>query len=270
MPDLKTQMGDYFEHVVERVTVEDILQERVDARLTQPVRGRTVARGMPGWLYGLTAAVVILFLGFIGWVAVDNGDVEERQTASTHVTSSSVDPNAIASQTVDGVSFSFVIPAQGWELFDGVFMSKSTQGPQGAEAIIYWARFPEGALASACASVDIWPPPYSAAGLAAAVASVPGIELISGPSDVTVGGLPAKHVALVVREDTGCDPGFFFNWRAQMGGAIWDRTYLGDTINVWIVDVDGTRLFIAGATHPDALSYVAEEIEQIIESIRFD
>ncbi|HEX6222568.1 MAG TPA: hypothetical protein VF115_15860, partial [Acidimicrobiia bacterium] len=161
--------------------------------------------------------------------------------------------------------------AQGWEVFDGVFMSKSTQGPQGAEAIIYWARFPEGALASACASVSaFWPQPPSAAALAAAVASMSGIELISGPSDVTVGGLPAKHVALVVREDTGCDPGFFYNWRAQTGGAIWDRTFLGDTINVWIVDVDRTRLFIAGATHADARPDVWEEIQQIIDSIRFD
>ena len=267
MPDLKTDLGDYFDRVVERVTVEEILEERVDARLTQPVRGRTVARGLPGWLYGLTAAVVILFLGFIGWMAANNADIEERQTGST---SSSVNPDAIASQTVDGVSFSFVIPAQGWEVNDSVFMSKSTRGPQGAEAIIYWARFPEGALASACASVDIWPSPYSAADLAAAVASVSGIELISGPSDVTVGGIPAKHVALVVREDTGCDPGFFYNWRAPMGGAIWDRTYIGDTINVWIVDVDGTRLFIAGATHADAGADIWEEIAQIVESIRFE
>jgi hypothetical protein len=38
---------------------------------------------------------------------------------------------------------------------------------------------------------------------------------------------------------------------------------------VWIVDVDGTRLFIEGDTHKYAGSDLEREIHQIVRSIRF-
>ena len=65
-------------------------------------------------------------------------------------------------------------------------------------------------------------------------------------------------------------PGFFYNWKAKLGGALWTETKPGDTIRVWIVDVDGTLLFIAGETKPDAGSEVKREMKQIVGSIRFD
>ena len=54
----------------------------------------------------------------------------------------------------------------------------------------------------------------SAAKLATAVSRAPGTKLVRGPSDVTLGGRPAKHVVLTVRKNVGCDPGFFYTWRA--------------------------------------------------------
>jgi len=102
------------------------------------------------------------------------------------------------------------------------------------------------------------------------VATAPGIELVTGPSDVTVGGRDAKHVVVIVRGDVGCDPGSFCNWKAKLGGALWTETKPGDTIRVWIVDVDGTLLFIAGVTKPDAGLNAEQEIPQIVGSIRFD
>jgi hypothetical protein len=85
-----------------------------------------------------------------------------------------------------------------------------------------------------------------------------------------VGGRPAKHVVLTVREDVGCDPGFFYTWRDVYGGALWPTTGVGDTIRVWIVDVDGTRLFIAAETTEAATDGLEKEIQQIIRSIRFE
>ena len=108
----------------------------------------------------------------------------------------------------------------------------------------------------------------SAADLAAAVSAAPGTKLLTGPSNVTVGGRPAKQVALTVREDVGCDPGFFYRWRAVYGGAFWLQTGVGDTIRVWIVDVHGTRLFIeAEIIYGFGLK---QEVQQIVESIRFE
>jgi hypothetical protein len=173
------------------------------------------------------------------------------------------------SLTVDGVPFSFIVPNGGWEPFSSFFMSKSFRGPQGAEALIFWATFPGGALAESC-DLDTPPNGRSAADLATAVSTAPGTELVTGPSDVTVGGRAAKHIVVTVREKLGCDPGFFYHWKAKMGGALWLTSDVGDTIRVWIVDVDGTRLFIGGETRKGSGSGPGEEIDQIVGSIRFE
>jgi hypothetical protein len=90
-------------------------------------------------------------------------------------------------------------------------------GSQSAEAIIYWTSFPDSEYADPCANLLSPPVPQSAADLAAAVAAAPGTELVTGPSDVTVSGHPAKHVVLTVREDLGCDPGFLYTWQEGSG-----------------------------------------------------
>jgi hypothetical protein len=186
--------------------------------------------------------------------------------------------------TEKGVTFSFRVPKtvgwSGWERFRSVptdtspggpvSLNKSIVGPQGAEAIIYWTSFPDGDHADPCARLLSPPIGESAADLAAAVSTAAGTKLVKGPSDVTVGGRPAKHVVLTVRENVGCDPGFFYTWRDANLGALWSRTSVGDTIRVWIVDVDGTRLFIAAATTEQASSGLKKEIQQIVQSIRFE
>ena len=183
-----------------------------------------------------------------------------------------------------GVTFSFRAPkavaSHSWERFRSIStdtsaggpisLNTSIVGPQGAEAIIYWTSFPDGDYADACARLLSPPVGGSAADLAAAVSTAPGTKLVSGPSEVTLGGRPAKHVVLTVREKVGCDPGFFYAWRDIRGGALWPTTDVGDTVRVWIVDVDRVRLFIVAATTEQASSGLEKEIQQIIRSIRFD
>ena len=178
------------------------------------------------------------------------------------------------------VPFSFRVPNRGWERFGSISINKSETGPQGAEAIIYWSSFPDGGYvdyygheARPCTRLLSPPVGRSAADLAAAVSTAPGTELLTGPSDVTVGGYPAKHMMLVVREDVGCDPGFFYAWHDVFGGALWTSTGDGAThdatMRVWIVDVDGTRLFFGAATTTEASSDLDHQIQQIVGSIRF-
>jgi hypothetical protein len=181
--------------------------------------------------------------------------------------------------TEEGVPFSFRVPA-GWERFSSVSTDKSAGGPisfnqsvvgpQGAEAIIYWTSFPDGDYADPCARLLSPPVGSAAADLAAAVSTAPGTELVTGPSNVTLGGRPAKHVALTVRENVGCDPGFFYSWRDVNGGALWPTTGVGDTIRVWIVDVDATRLFIEAGATKQAVGDLEREVQQIVESISFE
>jgi hypothetical protein len=81
-------------------------------------------------------------------------------------------------------------------------------------------------------------------------------------------------MVLTLLEDLGCDPGFFFTWRprgprGECWGACWLESSAGDTIRVWIVDVGGRRLFIEAATR-DHRKFLAQEIEKIVRSIRFE
>jgi hypothetical protein len=194
-------------------------------------------------------------------------------------------PGVRKTVTEKGVRFSFKVPTKRrwepswWERHytdrsktspkGPISLNKSLVGPQGAEAIIYWTSFPDGDYADPCAHLLGRSIVGSAADLATAVAAAPGAKLVEGPSDVTLGGRPAKRVVLKVRKNVGCDPGFFYTWRTGWGGAFWRTTDVGDTIRVWIVPVDGTRLFIAAATSWQIHAALEKEIQQIIESIRF-
>ena len=94
-------------------------------------------------------------------------------------------------------------------------------------------------------------------------------------------------MSLTVREDLGCDPGYFFTWPDECLGTCWIKTGVGDTIGVWVVEVDGRRLVIEGETTRQGVwvssetSFVEEttdltdaeleqEVQQIVESIRFE
>ena len=150
-----------------------------------------------------------------------------------------------------------------------ISLNKSDGGSQGAEGIIYWTSFPNGDYADPCARLLGRSVGRSAAALATAVATAPGTKLVKGPSDVTLGGHPAKFVWLKVRKQIGCEPGFFYKWEDEQGGELWPRTPAGSTIRVWIVDVDGTRLFIAAMTSEQATLRLKNAIYWIVQSIRF-
>jgi len=170
---------------------------------------------------------------------------------------------------IDGVPMSFVVRRHGWEHFGDISINKSIVGPQGAEAIIFWTSFPIGLHADRCARLRSQSVESSVDELAFAVSTAPGIELVSGPSDVTVGGRPAQHVVLTVLKDLGCDPGYFYTWHDRPIGALWPSTNVGDTIRVWIVDVRRNIVFIEAQTSTQASAQLEHEVDQIVRSIRF-
>jgi len=177
--------------------------------------------------------------------------------------------------TAEGIPFSFRLPSAGWENHGNIYISKSSVGAQGAEGIIFWTSIVDGAHAEPCG--QWWgAPPGSTADYARQASKAHGTELVTGPSGVDLGGLVAQHVVFTVRRGdaaaraaAGCNPGFFYHWPKDRGGAFWTSTHVGDTIRIWIVDVEGTRLFIEGDTHRRAGSQLEREIQQIVGSIRF-
>lgn len=251
-----------------------------------PLRDQGPARRLSARVALAAAPVVVAVVVLMG-VVVTSGDDADRQSRPAGAPPSQ--PGVVSREdpllarhavTEEGVPFAFRVPTVGWEKFSSIStdksaggpisINKSIVGPQGAEAIIFWTSFPDGDYADPCARL-LSPPVGSSAGdLAAAVSTAPGTKLVTGPSNVTLGGRPAKHVALTVREKVGCDPGFFYTWRDVNGGALWPTTGVGDTIRVWIVDVDGTRLFIEAETTKQAVGGLEQEVQQIVESISFE
>jgi hypothetical protein len=212
----------------------------------------------------------------LGTTASDASSIQVI-TPSPTTTPEGIGPIALAigrqRVIVDGVAFSFEATTAGWERFGDISINKSIEGPQGAEAMIFWTSFPDGDHADPCDNLlhpRGGPPGPSAAGLAAAVAEAPGTDLVEGPSDDTLGGRAAKHVVLTVREELRCDPGFFYMWKDVEAGALWPHTAVGVTIDVWIVDVSGTRLFIEAETTRQAGRELEREVQQIVGSIRFE
>ncbi len=115
----------------------------------------------------------------------------------------------------------------------------------------------------------------SAAELAAAVAALPGTSLVSGPTDVTVGGNPAKYVesspsvmTSAVRP-TSSTSGMTLQ-RAATPPSATDGSRRWGRPRVWIVEVDGQYVWVEAETYKGAGPDIEQEIQQIIDSISFE
>jgi hypothetical protein len=167
-----------------------------------------------------------------------------------------------------GKSLSVEMPS-GWISHIGARIS--TRAGQGA--FIFWSPAPVNTYADPCAQEPLDPPAGDTpAELAAAISSIPGTSLVGGPSDVTIGGRPAKLVTIQVHEDIDCPPNEFFLWYHEVDGSPEGRwpDARGDTINVWIIDVDGTIVWIDGSWSVSTTPTLHEEMLQIVESIQFE
>jgi len=177
-----------------------------------------------------------------------------------------------------GVPFTFNVPASGWTSDGGFWLVRDAVVGDGGAAMLFWNRPPVNVYSDPCNHAVLSPPAgASMATLAAAMSAVPGTDLVAGPTDVTVGGRAAKRVSVTIREDIRCAPTSFYLWYTNGAGTacvdsgICARyaSALGSTITVWIVDVNGVLIVIEGETYTDSGPAGAQEIQQIVDSIRF-
>ncbi len=150
---------------------------------------------------------------------------------------------------LEGIPLSFTVPASDWMTYPGFFIGKGGGENPDDLAIAFWPSAPENVYADPCAHTPLSPvPDHTVADLAAAAAAIPGTDLVSGPSDVEIDGRPAQHVVFTIRADLGCDPKNAYLWYddssgGATGGWHW-ASALGATHQVWIIDVDGTIVWI--------------------------
>jgi hypothetical protein len=170
------------------------------------------------------------------------------------------------------VRLTLEVPTSGWIGEGGGSMIKSFLSPAGAHFAVSPVGI-DGVYADPCAKVPDTTIGPSAADLAAAVAAIPGLDT-TGPTDVTVGGLPAKMIVITVPDDIGCAPDDFFLWYDDGTCAGHDPcprwvSQLGQTLRVWVVDVDGERVWLEAETYAGATPEIEQEIQRIIDSIEF-
>ena len=179
----------------------------------------------------------------------------------------------------NGINFSIEVTTEGWESSgvavapDGGSMLKDIRGSDAGIWMLFWSI--DGVYSDPCGSVPGPRLSPSAADLADAVASLPGTELVAGPSDVIVGGRPAKHVVIAIPEDIPCGPSQFLLWYDDVRCADanlcsrWAST-INEVLRVWIIELDGTHIWIEAETYRGAGPEIEQEIQQIIDSIQFE
>lgn len=174
--------------------------------------------------------------------------------------------------TVDGTALTFTVPKlvkdRGWNRYGQLSITFDSHGSQSAEAMVYWTAFPDGASTNTCPMITL-PRDGSIADLASVIASIDGIRRLEDPRYATVGGYPARYLSFRVDEDNGCDPNFLFASDPPGGGPGWWRTDVGDTLRVWIVDINGKRMFVVGELKQDAEDWLQRDLGDIVASISF-
>jgi hypothetical protein len=177
--------------------------------------------------------------------------------------------------TEDGTVFSIQVP-DGWSSSGPNCSGCATdsgwlqRGPDGStDPGSVWAPVwnVDGVVADACTRTA-GPIAQTATELADAVASLPGTDLVTAPEDVTVGGHPAKHVVIKVRDDIACSPTSFYMW--GVSGIFRFATAIGETNRVWIVDVNGSRFWFEAETYKGSSPALEQEIQDMVDSIQFE
>lgn len=171
--------------------------------------------------------------------------------------------------TVDGVPFTFEIAEPGWTSDGEVFFGKGTELEPDGMSILFWPEAPEFVYDDPCGQQQAPPVGPTAADMAAAIAGMSQLELVSGPTSVTIGGKPAQRVVVHVPDELECVPQQYMLWGNESVSSRY-TTGPGSTFSVWIIDVDGTRLQIDAESYPGASPEIGEEMRAIVESIRFE
>lgn len=174
---------------------------------------------------------------------------------------------------LEGIRVSFTVSATGWVVSEGNFVGTASYGQPADVSFNMWPNSPDNVYSDPCGHTPLDPAPgYTAADLIAAAAAIPGTDLVSAPSSVTVAGRPAQHVAFTIRDDIACDPQDFWLWYDDSGrGQDWRWAgFVGDTHQVWTIDVDGKVIWIDSETFENATPEAEQTVQAFIDSIQIE
>jgi hypothetical protein len=234
-----------------------------------------VARRMTSfsWLQLGAAGIAVLMLGFV--IGAARPGLQFAGSAGASAVARTSDPSTPRYETtIGGTGLHLSIPwPPGWgsweqKLPTANYLANNMVGSDGAEGLFAWVyrsnAEPCYYLNHRLRAVRDSDP----AGLAAAMADAPGIQIVTSPAATKVDGRDARHLVFRVTDDSGCDPGFFYSWPWWFGGAFWSETYPGDTVRIWVVDIEGAPLVLIAATHEAAPAWAESDIQQMVDGLR--
>jgi hypothetical protein len=227
------------------------------------------------------AAVTVLVVAAIGCVptspaadavVLEAGDLEAGTRYRVSLTSDT-----------GRVAFSFAVPGSGWS-FDGFEVIGHPESPQDSRvwffltSSMYSDAMPitPAVFDDPCAHDAFQTFDASLAGQAEALVSIPGTELISGPTEVTVDSRPGQVVAIEFPADLGCENSdFWLVFNASCGPPTIDcsnyPTWPGESLREWLIDVNDEIFNIrAQVRDPEASVELDAELQQIVDSIQFE
>ena len=250
----------------------------VDSPPTSEVRNRR--------RIAMAAAAVVAIVGVAAIVIhrmnSDDG-VEPAPAAEPTVAPTTVAPTTAAQTTVapttdaptpvgptigtfvmSGVDLTFAVPA-GWKYHDDWYVANANW------SLVVFFDIVANIYTDSCPSVLVDPPVGPTVDdLASAWANLPGFNA-TAVSDITVDGFPGKQVEFTVpdyNKDGGdCPYGDFKLLEAVGGGAYWAQGP-NQHHQLWILDVNGTRLVIAATDFPNTSPQDRAVIDEILASIQ--
>jgi len=186
----------------------------------------------------------------------------------------SIDPDLDPSTPIQ---VTFAVLAQGWKTWIGA-AKFSDAGHVGVSITTV-----SNLVSQACRDHSWADPPIgpSVQDLATSLAHLAPFRVTSAPKHVSVSAFPGMHLELTVPDlpisndgtFTGCDEGMLKSWVAAIdaeepGDAFYGYTGPGYAEELWILDVEGTRLMIAAGRSPGSPSEDVKEMRAILDSIR--
>jgi hypothetical protein len=169
-----------------------------------------------------------------------------------------------------GINLTFDVQEPGWEQFGNVYISKSFRQVNEADVIVYWTPI-GGDQAWPCSPLLGDGTGLSVDDQATALRGADGVDwgYVEESADTSIGGLPAGHLRVTVRDPAGCGLGYFFDWQQSDANLAWQGPRPGDVMQIWVADVSGARVLIAAISREAAAEQAHREVQQLVDSIRF-
>ena len=222
-----------------------------------------------------TAAVVAV----IGVAAIatnspnSDDDVKPAPAAATTVAPTTVAPTTVAPRTEtgsldleDGLSVTFTVPdGWAWEpTSEQFFHHPRGSGKPNLDKVMFFDV--SNVFADGCQEVLVDPPVGPTVDdLVSALANLVGFAP-SAAADVTVDGYVGKQIEFNVPGE--CEEPTFALWREVGKFHFTYRPTSNQHIQLWILDVGGTRLVIEGYSHVSTSPQTRAEIDDIVATIQ--